>query len=55
MGKENLQFLKLKVDVSREEEELLFLVDTEADVSLLKGSKLVGTAEFNPDERIKVK
>jgi len=55
MGKENLQFLKLKVDVSREEEELLFLVDTGADVSLLKGSKLVGTAEFNPDERIKVK
>jgi len=55
MGKENLQFLKLKVDVSRVEEELLFLVDTGADVSLLKGSKLVGTAEFNPDKRIKVK
>jgi hypothetical protein len=55
MGKEKLQFLKLKVDISREEKELLFLVDTGADISLLKGNKLAGTAEFNPDERIKVK
>jgi hypothetical protein len=55
MGEENLQFLKLKVDVSREKEGLLFLVDTGADVSLIKGSKPVGTAEFNPDGRVKVK
>ena len=48
LGRENLQFLKLKIDASKEEG-LLFLVDTGADVSLLKGSKLVGTTEFNPE------
>jgi hypothetical protein len=55
MGKEKLQFLKLKVDISREEEGLIFLLDTGTDVSLLKGSKLIGTAEFNPEDRVRVK
>ena len=34
---------------------MLFLVDTGADVSLLKGSKLVGTTEFDPEGKIEVK
>jgi hypothetical protein len=54
LGRENLQFLKLKIDASKEEG-LLFLVDTGADVSLLKGNKLVGTTEFNPEGKIEVK
>jgi len=55
LGRENLQFLKLKVDASKGEEGLLFLVDTGADVSLLKGNKLVETTEFNPEGKIEVK
>ena len=55
MGKENHQFLKLKVDVSRETGGLLFLVDTGADVSLIKGSTLIGTTEFNPATNVNVK
>ena len=55
MRKENRQFLKLKVDVGKETGGLLFLVDTGADVSLIKGSKLKGTTEFNPDARVKIK
>ena len=33
----------------------MFLVDTGADVSLIKGSKLKGATEFNPDAREKIK
>jgi len=55
VGKENHQLLKLKVDVSRETGGLLFLVDTGADVSLIKGSRLIGTTEFNPDAKVNVK
>jgi hypothetical protein len=36
--------LKLKVNVSRENA-LLFLLDTGAHISLLKGEKLIGTTE----------
>ena len=33
----------------------MLLVDTGADISLLKGSKLVGTTEYDPDQKIRVK
>jgi len=33
----NLEFLKLKVTISQEDE-LLFLIDTRADISLIKGN-----------------
>jgi hypothetical protein len=54
IGRENPEFLKLKVDVSKENE-LLFLTDTGADVRLLKGKKLVGTPEYDPEKKVKVK
>jgi hypothetical protein len=54
IGRENPEFLKLKVDVSKEDE-LLFLIDTGADVSLLKGNKLVWTTEYDPEGKVKVK
>ena len=37
------------------ENELLFLVDTGADISLLKGDKLIGTTEYDPYRKVKVK
>ena len=33
----------------------MFLLDTTADVSLLKGNKLVGTTEYDPERKVKVK
>ena len=47
-------FLRLKVDISKEDI-LLFLIDTGADISLLKGNKLIGTTEYDPEKKVKVK
>jgi hypothetical protein len=44
----------LKVDITKEDE-LLFLIVTGADVSLLKGNKLIGTTEYDPEDKVKVK
>ena len=35
--------------------ELYFLVDSGADISLVKSEKLLGTAEFEPRERMRIK
>ena len=42
------------MDISKENE-LLFLIDTGADISILKGAKLIGTTEYDPDRIVKVK
>ena len=34
--------------------ELYFLVDSGADISLVKSEKLLGTAEFEPRERMRI-
>jgi hypothetical protein len=44
----------LKIDVSQENE-LIFLIDTGADISLLKGNKLIGTTEYDPEGKVRVK
>jgi predicted aspartyl protease len=44
----------LRIDNS-EEYGLLFLIDTGADVSLLKGDKLIGATEYDPERKVKVK
>jgi len=44
----------LKVDISKEDN-LLFLIDTGANISLLKGNKLIGTTEYDPEKKVKVK
>jgi len=42
------------VDISNENE-LLFLIDTGADISLPKGDNLIGTTEYDPERKVKVK
>jgi hypothetical protein len=44
----------LKVDISKEDD-LLFLIYTGADISLLKGTKLIGTTEYDAERKVKVK
>ena len=34
---------------------MLFLIDTGADISLLKGNKLIGTTEYDPRSKVRVK
>lgn len=33
----------------------MFFIDTEAYISLLRGNKLIGTTEYNPEKKVKVK
>lgn len=49
-----MEFVRLKIDVSKEKN-LLFLIDTGADTSLIKGGKLIGTTEYDADKKVKVK
>jgi hypothetical protein len=42
------------VEVSKEGK-LRFLVDTGANISLIKSTKLIGEAEFDPERRVNVK
>jgi hypothetical protein len=44
----------LELDVSQENK-LYFLVDSVADIGLVKSYKLLGTAEFEPKDRVRVK
>jgi hypothetical protein len=44
----------LELDVSKGDK-LYFLVDSRADISLVKSRKLLGTAEFEPRDRVHVK
>lgn len=46
--------LEWEVDVSKAGR-LRFLVDTGADISLIKSTKLIGEAEFDPDRKVKVR
>ena len=43
----------MNIDVGREA--LLLLVDSRADISLIKSERLVGTTEFEPEERVRMK
>jgi hypothetical protein len=47
MGVEKPLFLRLKVNISKGGE-LLLLVHTGADISLLKGEKLRGSTDYDP-------
>jgi hypothetical protein len=47
-------FLGLKVNTGKEGE-LLFLIDTGAGVSLLKGNKILRTTKYDPEGKLKVK
>jgi hypothetical protein len=47
-------FIELKLDIS-EEKGLLLLLDTEAEVSVVKSQKLIGSTRFDPQQKIKLK
>jgi hypothetical protein len=54
ISEDNCEFLELEVDV-RKTENLRLLLDTGADISLIKCTTLLGTTEYDPDRKIKVK
>jgi hypothetical protein len=51
---ERCDYVSLSLDVGGRSE-LYLLVDSGADVSLLKSKNLLGTAEFEPKEKIRIK
>jgi hypothetical protein len=54
MNREHCDCITLELDVSWGHK-LYFLVDSGADISLVKSYKLLGTAEFEPKDRVHVK
>ena len=54
MNRERCDYITLELDVSQGRK-LHFLVDSGADISLVKSYKLLGTAEFEPKDRVRVK
>ena len=48
------EYLELNVDIS-ETGKLRLLVDTGADISLLRSTKLIGSTEFEPENKVKLK
>ena len=51
---ENCDYVMLDLDVGNEEK-LQLLVDSGADISLLKSRRLLGTVDFEPRDRVRVK
>jgi len=54
MNRERCDYITLELDVSQGRK-LHFLVDSGADISLVKSYKLLGTAEFKPKDGVHVK
>jgi hypothetical protein len=54
MNRERCDYITLELDVSQGHK-MYFLVDRGADISLVKSDKLLGTAEFEPKDRVRVK
>jgi hypothetical protein len=54
IGDENSEFVELPADISKEGK-LRFLIDTGADISLLKGNALVESTEYDPEGRLRVR
>jgi hypothetical protein len=46
--------LRLKVDISKQDELLIF-IDRGTDISLLNRNKLIGSTEYDPENKVKVK
>ena len=51
INRERCDYITLELDVSQGRK-LYFLVDRWADISLVKSYKLLGTAEFEPKDRV---
>jgi hypothetical protein len=54
MNLNKCDYVRFKLDISRDRE-LYFLLDTGADVSIIKCEKLIGSTEFEPQEKVKRK
>jgi predicted aspartyl protease len=54
MNSKTCDFVKFRLDISGDRE-LYFLLDTGADVSIIKSEKLIGSTEFEPREKVKLK
>ena len=54
LNRELCDYTTLELDLSKEDK-LYFLVDSGADISLVKSQKLLGTVEFEPRDRVRVK
>jgi hypothetical protein len=54
MNRKHCDHITLELDVSQGHK-LHFLVDSRADISLLQSYKLLGTAKFEPKDRVRVK
>jgi hypothetical protein len=54
VNRESCDYITLELDVSQGHK-LYFLVDSGADISLVKSYKVLGTAEFEPKDRVCVK
>jgi len=54
VSRECCDYITLELDVSQRHK-LYFLVDSGADISLVKSYKLLETAEFEPKDRVRVK
>ena len=51
---EKCDYARLKLDIGKGDK-LYFLVDSGADISLVKSQKLLGNTEFEPRDRVRVK
>jgi hypothetical protein len=47
-------FIELKLDISKKRG-LLFLLDTGAEISIVKRHKLIGSTRFDPQQKVKLK
>jgi len=54
VNRKHCDYITLELDVSQGHK-LYFLVDSGADISLVKSYKLLGKAEFESKERVRVK
>jgi hypothetical protein len=56
VNREHCDYITLQLDVSQGHKLLVhFLVDSGADISLVKTYKLLGTAEFAPKDMVRTK
>ncbi|XP_023705571.2 uncharacterized protein LOC111863458 [Cryptotermes secundus] len=54
MGRNDCEFLKLRVNISKRGE-LFLLIYSGADISVLKGEKLIESTEYDPERKVRVK
>jgi hypothetical protein len=52
-GEGKKKYMKLKLNVSKEDD-LIFLIDSHADLSPMTGKKLIGSTRYDPRKRVNV-